>query len=53
VTQTEQLMTQLRAAIRAEIADEIRAYRDTFNPDEQSDGYLDGMDDAILTIEQG
>ena len=52
VTQTEQLMIELRSAIRAELVAELRAYRDSLDPDEQSDGYLDGIEDAACHLEQ-
>lgn len=52
MTQVEQLMNELRVAIRAELIAELRTYRGTLDPDEESDGYLDGLDDAANHLEQ-
>lgn len=52
MTQIEQLMNELRAAIRAELIAELRTYRGSLDPDEQTDGYLDGLDDAACHLEQ-
>ncbi len=52
-------MQALRTAIRAELIAELQAYRDTLHPAESDDdeaegamdqNYLDGMDDAIITL---
>jgi len=50
MTPTEQLLQDLRNAIRAECIAELRTWRATL--DDDNEHYNDGVDDAILTLER-
>jgi hypothetical protein len=49
MTQTEQLMNDLRDAIRTELIDELRTYRAGIDEDLDAN-YFDGLDDAINAL---
>jgi hypothetical protein len=52
MTQTEQLMNDLRDAIRDELIAKLHTYRERVAGEGYDANYYDGIDDAINTLEQ-